>query len=246
MTRNAAHPELTIAEALEHEQAHLMPMPAPFDGYVELPVRVSSTSLITVARNRYSVPCAYAGHRVSVRLYPERLVVVVDQDVVAEHARVVERDRVIYDWQHYLPLVERKPGAPRNGAPFAQMPEPLLRLSRALLRREGGDRVMAQVLAAVPVHGLEAVLVAVELVLDTGRPSVEHVLNVLARLREGAAPDVVATALTVTTPPLAAPGRYDSLHADQSIRQITQTFRPTCRASSAFSDASSVGEISSA
>lgn len=217
MTRNAAHPEhpeLTIAEALEHEQAHLMPMPAPFDGYVELPVRVSSTSLITVARNRYSVPCAYAGHRVSVRLYPERLVVVVDQDVVAEHARVVERDRVVYDWQHYLPLVERKPGALRNGAPFAQMPEPLLRLSRALLRREGGDRVMAQVLAAVPVHGLEAVLVAVELVLDTGRPSVEHVLNVLARLREGPAPDVVATALTVTTPPLAAPGRYDSLHAE--------------------------------
>ena len=217
MTRNAAHPEhpeLTIAEALEHEQAHLMPMPAPFDGYVELPVRVSSTSLITVARNRYSVPCAYAGHRVSVRLYPERLVVVADQDMVAEHARVVERDRVVYDWLHYLPLVERKPGALRNGAPFAQMPEPLLRLSRALLRREGGDRVMAQGLAAVPVHGLEAVLVAVELVLDTGRPSVEHVLNVLARLREDPAPDIVATALTVTTPPLAAPGRYDSLHTE--------------------------------
>jgi len=58
------------------------------------------------------------------------------------------------------------------------------------------------------------VLVAVELVLDTGRPSVEHVLNVLARLREEPAPDIVATALTVTTPPLAAPGRYDSLHAE--------------------------------
>ena len=40
---------------------------------------VSSTSLITVARNRYSMPCVYVSHPVSVRPYPERLVVVADQ-----------------------------------------------------------------------------------------------------------------------------------------------------------------------
>ena len=215
--REAAHPEypgMTIAEAWEHEQPQLMPMPAVFDGYVELPVRVSSTSLVSVARNRYSVPCAFAGHRVSVRLYPERLVVVADQSIIAEHVRRIDRDRVIYDWQHYVPLVERKPGALRNGAPFADLPEPLLRLSRALLRRDGGERVMAQVLAAVPVHGLEAVLVAVDLVLDTGRPSAEHVLNVLARLREGPPPQPIDTALTVTIAPLAAPDRYDALREE--------------------------------
>jgi transposase len=215
--RAAAHPEfpgMTIGEALEHEQPQLMPMPTAFDGYVELPVRVSSTSLVSVARNRYSVPCAFAGHRVSVRLYPERLIVVADQTVIAEHARMLDRDRVVYDWQHYVPLVERKPGALRNGAPFAELPEPLLRLSRALLRREGGERVMAQVLAAVPVHGLEAVLVAVDLVLETGRPSAEHVLNVLTRLREGPPPATVETALTVDTAPIAAPDRYDTLRAE--------------------------------
>jgi len=215
--RAAAHPEfpgMTIAEALEHEQPQLMPMPAAFDGYVELPARVSSTSLVSVARNRYSVPCAFAGHRVSVRLYPERLIVVAEQSVIAEHARVLDRDRVVYDWQHYVALVERKPGALRNGAPFAELPDPLLRLSRALLRREGGERVMAQVLAAVPAHGLEAVLVAVDLVLESGRPSAEHVLNVLARLREGPAPATVETALTVETAPIAAPGRYDTLRGE--------------------------------
>jgi transposase len=96
--RAAAHPEfpgMTIAEALEHEQPQLMPMPTAFDGYVELPVRVSSTSLVSVAHNRYSVPCAFAGHRVSVRLYPDRLVVVADQTVIAEHARMLDRDRVV-------------------------------------------------------------------------------------------------------------------------------------------------------
>jgi hypothetical protein len=49
---------------------HLMPMPTPFDGYVEKPARVSSTCLVTVARNRYSVPCELAGQMVSTRLYP--------------------------------------------------------------------------------------------------------------------------------------------------------------------------------
>ena len=109
----------------------------------------------------------------------------------------MDRDHVIYDWQHYLPLIERKPGALRNGAPFADLPDPLQRLRRALLRRVGGDRVMAQVLSAVPTHGLEAVLVAVDLVLENGRPSAEHVLNVLARLKEGPPPQSVETSLTV-------------------------------------------------
>ncbi len=77
------------------------------------------------------------------------------------HERLTDRGQTRYDWQHYIPLVQRKPGALRNGAPFADMPEPLQRLQRALLEREGGDRVMAQVLAAVPEAGLDAVLVAV-------------------------------------------------------------------------------------
>jgi transposase len=214
---DAPHPELTgvtIREAWTQERPQLMPMPTPFDGYVELPARVSSTSLVSVARNRYSVPCAFAGHRVSVRLYPEGVVIVADQHVVAEHPRAVDRDHVVYDWQHYLPLVERKPGALRNGAPFADLPDSLQRLRRALLRHEGGDKVMARVLMAVPTHGLEAVLVAVDLVLESGRPSAEHVLNVLARLTDGPAPPSVATALTVATAPLADPHRYDRLHEE--------------------------------
>jgi transposase len=153
----APHPELTgltIRDAWLQERPQLMPMPTPFDGYVELPARVSSTSLVSVARNRYSVPCAWAGHRVSVRLYPERVVIVADQGVVATHPRAVERDHVVYDWQHYVPLVARKPGALRNGAPFAELPESLQRLRRALLKHAGGDKVMARVLMAVPTHGL--------------------------------------------------------------------------------------------
>jgi len=37
-----------------------MPLPAAFDGYVEVPVRVSATALVHFQRNRYSVPCEHA------------------------------------------------------------------------------------------------------------------------------------------------------------------------------------------
>jgi len=78
------------------------------------------------------------------------LVVVVEDAVVARHDRLTSKGQTAYDWQHYIGLVERKPGALRNGAPFLDMPEELLQLRRSLMRYPGGDRVVADVLAAVP------------------------------------------------------------------------------------------------
>jgi transposase len=219
--RHPEHDAFSIAEMLEHERAHLMPMTAPFDGYVEKPARVSSTCLVSVARNRYSVPCELAGQTVSTRLYPNRVKVVAGDQVVADHERLNDEGRTQYDWQHYIPLLQRKPGALRNGAPFADIPEPLQQLRRALLREPGGDRVMAQVLAIVPGTGLDAVLVAVELALGSalpsGRISVEHVLNVLARLNAAPKPDNVSTTLQLSTPPLADTARYDKLRATTQL-----------------------------
>jgi hypothetical protein len=53
-------------------------------------------------------------------------------------------------------------------APFADMPQPLQRLRQGLMRQDGGDRTMAQVLKCVCSHGLDAVLLAVELVIESG------------------------------------------------------------------------------
>ena len=207
------------------EQEHLMGMPQPFDGYVEKPARVSSTCLVTVARNRYSVPCEWAGKVVSTRLYPNKVEVVATERtvsdrlgrerVVANHARLVDRGHTAYDWQHYIDLVQRKPGALRNGTPFMDLPAPLASLRQALMRREGGDRLMAEVLSLVPASGLDAVLVAVELVLEhaspSGQISVEHIQNVLARLKDPQRPAPVHTNLTLKDAPLADTTRYDRL-----------------------------------
>ncbi|MDT4825726.1 Integrase core domain protein [compost metagenome] len=217
--RHPEHSQFSVAEMLEHERPHLMPMPEPFDGYVEKPARVSSTCLVSVARNRYSVPCELAGQMVSTRLYPGGIVVVADDAVVARHERLSASGCTRYDWQHYIPLIQRKPGALRNGAPFADMPEALQQLRRGLLRQAGGDRVMAQVLAIVPTAGLDAVIVAVELALESGPPSgrvsVEHVVNVLGRLTAPAAPQSAQTALQIVTPPLANTARYDGLRGQE-------------------------------
>jgi hypothetical protein len=214
-TEHPEHKKFTVAEMLELERDHLMSMPEPFDGYVEKPARVSSTCLVAVARNRYSVPCEWAGHMVSTRLYPNRVDVVAQDAVVASHARLYNRGQTNYDWQHYIDLVQRKPGALRNGTPFLDLPTPLLRLRQSLLRHAGGDRVMAQVLAVVPQAGLESVLVAVELVLEGASPggviSVEHVRNVLARLNSPQVPEQAETALQLTRVPVANTARYDRL-----------------------------------
>ena len=214
--RHPDYPDLTVADVLEHEQAQLMPMPTPFDGYVELVARVSSTCLVHVHRNRYSVPCYLANHMVSVHLYSEQVAIYADQERVAYHLRVFGRDQTCYDWQHYILLAERKPGVLRNGAPFALMPEPLIKLQAILMRRSGGDRVMAQVLAAIPHHGLETVIVAVELVLESGVASVEHITNVLVRLHQVERPDPVVTALQLNEEPVADASRYDSLHQESN------------------------------
>ena len=198
---------------LEHEQPGLMPMPSPFDGYVETLGRVSSTCLVTVARNRYSVPCKWVGQIVSIRLYPERVALVAQDGEIVRHERLFDRGQTRYDWQHYVPLIERKPGALRNGAPFNDLPAPLQQLRMALLRREGGDRVMAEVLATVPKAGLEAVLVAVEVVLESGAVNAEHVHNVLARLKPTPTIPKVETELQVTEAPIADAARYDQLRA---------------------------------
>ena len=211
-------PELTIADVWQDEATRLMPCPRPFDGYVEQPVRVSSTSLITYQRNRYSVPCEWVNQMVSLRVYPETLLVVAQDGSLVRLTRSFERDQTIYDWQHYIELIQRKPGALRNGAPFKEMPAALQELQRQLLKHPGGDRVMAQVLGAVNLHGLEAVLVATELALQAGRVSAEHILNVLGRLKEPTLERLqIETPLHLNTPAQANLERYDALRNEQEV-----------------------------
>ena len=213
------HPELpaTVADAWAEEHAQLMAVPAPFDGFVEYTKRVSPTCLINFERNRYSVPASFANRPVSLRVYADHLVIAAEGRIIAGHARVIDRrhdfSHTIYDWRHYLAVLQRKPGALRNGAPFAEFPEAFKQLQSHLLKRPGGDREMVEILALVLHHDEQAVLTAVELALDAGVPSKQHILNLLGRLIElpPPAPIDAPQALVLTIEPLANVTRYDSL-----------------------------------
>jgi hypothetical protein len=76
-TPHASHPG-AIADARAEEVQHLMQLSRPFDGFVEYAKRVSPTCLIHLDRNRYSVPAPFANRPVSVRVYPERILVVAE------------------------------------------------------------------------------------------------------------------------------------------------------------------------
>ena len=68
----------------------------------------------------------------------------------------------------------------------------------------------------VPAGEVETVLVAVELVLESGNPSAEHVENVLNRLKAAPPPDSVETHLEIAEAPIADAGRYDRLREEVS------------------------------
>jgi transposase len=212
----------TVADAWVEEQAALMPLPPAFDGFVEQSKRVSPTCLISFERNRYSVPASFANRPVSLRVYPDRLVVAAEGQILCEHKRVIQRShhlppRTIYDWRHYLAVIQRKPGALRNGAPFAELPLAFRQLQDQMLRRPGGDREMVDILALVLHHDEQAVLVAVEMALAEGVATKTHVLNLLHRLIDGktsSAPGIdTPQALILHREPTADVERYDSLRA---------------------------------
>ena len=210
----------TIADVHAAEVASLMPLGRPFDGFVEHAKRVSPTCLISFERNRYSVPASFANRPVSVRIYPERIVVAAEGQILCEHGRVIQRShdqpgRTIYDWRHYLAVVQRKPGALRNGAPFTEMPTAFRQLQGQLLRHPGGDREMVEILSLVLHHDEQAVLRAVELALEAGVPTKTHILNILHRLIDGkdATPPRIDApqALILRREPKANVARYDTL-----------------------------------
>jgi hypothetical protein len=106
-----------------------------------------------------------------------------------------------------VPVLARKPGAPRNGAPFKDwlLPASLERVPRKLKGSDDGDRQMVKVLAAVLTDGFEA---ACAEALASGVHSADVVLNFLSRRTEpGPAPTPIGCRSGVPVPCRLTPAR---------------------------------------
>jgi transposase len=216
--RNNRHPEFAdknVWEVYEEEKPYLRRQAVDFQGYVTEERRAGVRCLVHFDNNQYSVPCEYAGKRVSVRIYAWRVELAYEGKVVCEHKRSFEKGRYVLDPLHYLPLLERKPGALRNGRPFLEwkLPEPISKVWEYLKRYPDWDRQMSGILSAIPIYGLEAVEVACETALEVGTVSECVVLNYLTRLTEESAEQSVPVPekLKLTEEPRADCGVYDRL-----------------------------------
>jgi len=155
------------------------------------------------------------GRPVEIRAYAEHVEFWQDGQIVGRHQRVFGRNKAVYDPLHYIPVLARKPGALRNGAPFKEweLPPSMRRVQRRLGRVPNGDRQMVDILGAVLTDGLEAVETACAEALNDGVHSSDVILNILSRHREPTPPLTIATpeALRLTCEPAADCARYDSL-----------------------------------
>jgi len=212
------HPEerdKTIWEMFEAERLHLVPYAGPFDGFHSVPASVSKTCTVRFDNNKYSVLATAVGRPVEVHAYAERIVIRQDGLIVGDHARVFGRGHTVYDPWHYVPVLARKPGALRNGAPFKDwvLPSALATIRRKLRGSDDGDRQMVQILSCVREDGLPAVEAACREALDQGVHSAPVVINILARRRDPSPQPLLLTpaALRLTHEPVADCARYDSL-----------------------------------
>ena len=159
----------TKAQLLTEDQEAFLPLPAgEFDACRKLPTRANSLSLVRFDRNDYSVPVAYAHHEVLVKGYVDRVALVHKQCVVAEHRRSWGKEGVFFNYLHYLPLLERKPGAIDHARPMADLnlPDCFNVLRRRLeneQRKEGdGTREFIRVLRLLEDYPMSRLEGAVE------------------------------------------------------------------------------------
>jgi hypothetical protein len=216
--RAHAHPEVrdqTIWQMFEAERPSLVPYAGRFDGFHAVPASVSKTCLVRFDNNRYSVAARAVGRPVEIRAYADRIELRQDGQAIGEHTRCFGRDQTVFDPWHYVPVLARKPGALRNGAPFKNwvLPPGLDRIRRKLAGSADGDRQMVGILTSVLSDGLPAVEAACQEALSEGVHSADVIINILARRREPPPPAAIATpaGLHLVHAPTADCTRYDSI-----------------------------------
>src|SRR5205807_3635997 len=142
--------------------------------------------------NKYSVASRAVGRPIEIQAgacpragrrpdpWADRVVIRQDGAIVGEHCRRFGRGATIYDPWHYVPVLARKPGALRNGAPFKNwvLPAAMERVRRKLAGADDGNRQMVDILTAVLTDGLPAVEAACAGAIAHGIHSADVVLNI--------------------------------------------------------------------
>jgi len=174
----------SIGDRLEHDLEALTALPpTPFDACDKLGTQASSLSLVRYRNNDYSVPVAYGHQDVWVRGYVHEVVIGCGGEVIARHPRSYDREDLVFDPIHYLPLLEQKIGALDQAAPLVgwDLPEAFATLRRLLEARMGkaGKREYVQVLRLLETFDLRELHGAVKDALRLGAIGYDAVKHLL-------------------------------------------------------------------
>ena len=174
----------TIGQRLQRDLEAMMPLPpAPFDACDQATGRVSSQALVRYKTNDYSVPVAYGHREVWIRGYVDQVVIGCGGDVIAHHPRSYDREDMVFDPIHYLPLIEKKTGALDQAAPLMswELPPEFQTLRRLMEARllKAGRREYVQVLRLLETFELGDLHVAVRTALRMGAVSFDAIKHLL-------------------------------------------------------------------
>jgi transposase len=96
-------------DLFQEERPHLGSLnPNPYDVARTTTTRASSQFRITIDTNHYSLPCAFAHRRLTVKLYPDRVAIYFDTQLIARHTRSYSRHLDIEDPEHAKGLLTQR------------------------------------------------------------------------------------------------------------------------------------------
>ena len=166
---------LTVAAHYALERPHLREVEEDFAVGLELNLRVDQKARICVRQCFYSVPVRLAGTRVPVVLGAERVEVKDRARLVASHPRAVGRGVETLELDHYLEVLQVKPGAlagstalsqARASGRFSRSHERFYDLARRRLGDKEGTKAMIEVLLAHRVLPWGAVVAGIDKALS--------------------------------------------------------------------------------
>jgi transposase len=180
---------MTVGEASQHERGSLLPLAA--EGFpleeVLFPLVVDGHGRVKVKTNWYSAPLS-PGLRAAAVVGPSQVEIRHDNQCVARHPRCYGRGHQILNLEHYLDVLEKKPGAMAGSTPLQQWrqagrwPECLDRIWGQLEKRHGrsaGTREMITLVRVGSVAGWARLIMAVEEALRLGVTDAAAVLHIL-------------------------------------------------------------------
>ncbi|MBE2896948.1 IS21 family transposase, partial [Pasteurellaceae bacterium HPA106] len=144
----------TIAQRLEKEREILSPF-RPYLGYRTTRLLVNTSALVLFDSHRYSVPCHLCGKEVIAQIEAEEVVLVYQNQIIAQHPRQFIKGGTSYNPLHYLSALKQKPDALRHGEPFQgwALPPAIKTLQHHLLKQPRGDQAMVKVLSLIADFG---------------------------------------------------------------------------------------------